>query len=236
MCAAVHFCYIHQTTWTARACNAGHFRRVSDLLRSSRAGSELSNHSGGSFTSSLNDSAMLPDSVSYSPSFHREAETVPPPPPVRYMPLQHCEQFQIGLPCTCLCGSPFAVHRTGLGGSSDMVGGRALAAGGGRLHAQRWPCACSARSCLSIRRTSESIFLRCCTSSQSALTPCSPFCSAMLNRSDARLVAWWYCHSSDAVVDGYHFTRAVGCRTGASKPAALLKRIVPARMHRTRAA
>ena len=67
--------------------NAGHFRRVSDLLRSSRAGSEMSNHSGGSFTSSLNDSAMLPDSVSYSPSFHHEAETLPPPSPARYVPL-----------------------------------------------------------------------------------------------------------------------------------------------------
>lgn len=60
---------------------------MSDLLRSSRAGSELSNHSGGSFTSSLNDSAMLPDSMSYSASFHREAENLPPPSPVRYPPL-----------------------------------------------------------------------------------------------------------------------------------------------------
>ena len=62
---------------------AGHFRRVSDLLRSSRAGSELSNQSGGSFTSSLNDSAMLPDSASYSPSFHREPSPSAAPSPVR---------------------------------------------------------------------------------------------------------------------------------------------------------
>ncbi len=54
----------------------GHFRRVSDLLRSARLGSDVSNHSG-SFTSSINDSAMRPNSASYSPASHKGSDFLP---------------------------------------------------------------------------------------------------------------------------------------------------------------
>ncbi|EIE19264.1 hypothetical protein COCSUDRAFT_48883 [Coccomyxa subellipsoidea C-169] len=57
----------------ATATASGHFRRVSDLLRSARMGSDISNHSG-SFTSSINDSAMRPNSASYSPASHKGSE------------------------------------------------------------------------------------------------------------------------------------------------------------------
>ncbi|CAL8468215.1 g7754 [Coccomyxa elongata] len=60
----------------ATASASGHFRRVSDLLRSARLGSDVSNHSG-SFTSSINDSAMRPNSASYSPASHKGSDFLP---------------------------------------------------------------------------------------------------------------------------------------------------------------